>query len=394
MRQLGRWFATHGEHPNAVQFGILLLGMTGTDEDSDVLQTLGTFSEFSSEACHALVRSHTDPHQAVFEVARRAGGWARVDAVGRLEGASDPRISRWLIRESCTGDVLDSYFALTAAEVGDLAGALACETLDEETLGGAARLLEALTDVDGPGPALASYSGAVPALDGFLFHSTAGALTVRRLWTLLSISRFLNDLCMSGTQRDDPQWRRIRDRYRNLVADPASREVVLAGLTDEDPATFRPAAWAAGLMDIDARPALMRRVEVDPCDSTSWFLLIDGCPSEHIVAVVDAAARLLPLQDLRTGPTVELGLGKEFEVDRILDFIVSRLDEHPGHGWELIETALDNQTTRNRRMALRALRAWPAESVPSAARQILLDAAAREPVPELSEEMVQAARRL
>ncbi|MFG2858862.1 hypothetical protein ACGFZ9_51635, partial [Streptomyces mirabilis] len=84
----------------------------------------------------------------------------------------------------------------------------------------------------------------------------------------------------------------------------------------------------------------------------------------------------------------------EYEVDGILDIIVSRLDDHPGHGWQLIETALNNRTSRNRRMALRALKGWPTEFLPPTARQILFAAAAREPVPELRSEIAQEAGRL
>lgn len=394
MRRLGRWFATHGEHPNAVRFGILLLGMAGTDDDGDVLQTLGTFWAFSSGACEALARSQGDPGRALFELARRAEGWARVDAVRRLEGVSDPEIGEWLIRESCTGDVLDGYFALTAARTGDLAGALAGEAPDERTLDGAGRLLEALTDVDGPGPALDVYDDAARALSGYLLHSTARGITLPRLWSLLSINRFLQDPRASAMCREDDDWRRVRHRFAQLFADPASRELVLAGLTSEEPTTLRLAAWAARWMDIPVRPALLRGVESQPYDSTLWFLLVDDCPSEDISSVVGAAERLLPLEGLRTGPTTELGLGARFEADGILDMIVSRLDEHPGHGWELVETALNNRTSRNRRMALRALKGWPTECLPPRARQVLLAAAAREPIPELGEEMAREARRL
>ncbi|WP_225834598.1 hypothetical protein [Streptomyces sp. NK08204] len=394
MRQLGRWFATRGEHANAVRFGILLLGMAGTDDDSEILTTLGTFWAFSTEACEALLSSQADPCRALFELARQAEGWARVDAVRRLGGASDPGIRDWLIRESCTGDVLDSYFALTAAKVGGLADALSRESLDEETLDGAGRLLEALTDVDGPGPELASYDDAVCALKGYLRHATARGITLRRLWSLLSINRFLNDSRASAICREHHEWQRVRHRFTELIAGPASRDVVISGLADDEPNTLRLAAWAARLMNVPARPALLRRAESQPYDSTIWFLLIDGCPSKDISTVVEAAERLLPLQGLRTGPTTELGLGTKYEVDGILDIIVSRLDEHPGHGWPLIEAALNNRTSRNRRMALRALRGWPADFLPPGARQILLAAAAREPVPELRSEMTQEAGRL
>ncbi|MEU9991405.1 hypothetical protein AB0E10_32305 [Streptomyces sp. NPDC048045] len=394
IRELGRWFAVHGEHPNAVRFGILLLGMAGTDDDGGVLKTLGAFWAFSTEACASLVRSRTDPNRALVELARQAEGWARVDAVGRLEGAVDTDIRDWLIRESCTGDTLDSYFALHAARLGDLAGVLARETLDEETLAGAGRVLEALTDVDGPGPALTSYDDAVRALNGYLLHCTAGGVTLQRLWSLLSIGRFLNDPRASTMCKEQHEWRRARHRFTTLLAEPASRKLVRDALTAEEPSTFRLAAWAAQRMDIPARPALLRRAELEPHDSTVWYLLVHDCPSEDISAVVRAAERLLPLRGLRTGPTTELGLGREFEADRVLDIIVSRLDQHPGHGWELIETALGNRTSRNRRKALRALKGWPTECVPPVARRVLLAAAAREPVPDIRTEMTHEAGRL
>ncbi|MEW2131633.1 hypothetical protein [Streptomyces sp. NPDC005435] len=393
VRQLGRWFATHGEHPNAVRFGILLLGMAGTDDDAGVLTTLGVFWAFSTACCAALTRSQTDPHRALFDLARRAEGWARVDAVRGLEGASDPAIKEWLIRESCTGDVLDSYFALTAARVGDLAGALARGTPAEAAMDGAGRLLQALTDVDGPGPALASYDDAPQALNGYLHRSTAGGVTLRRVWTLLSIHRYLQTY-VGTAGREQPEWRHLRHRYARLIADPATRQVVLDGLAGDAPATVRLAAWAAQRMDIPIRPALLRGVESAPYDGTMWFLLVDGCPGEDIAAVVAAAVRLLPLQDLRTGPTPATGLGEKDGTDGLLDMIVSRLDAHPGHGWELLETALDNRTSRNRRMALRAIRAWPADALPPQARGILLAAAEKEPLPELRAEMESEAARL
>ncbi|MES5820368.1 hypothetical protein [Streptomyces sp. RG80] len=393
-RELGRWFALRGEHPNAIRFGLLLLSLAGTDADRDLLTSLGTASAYSSEACAALARSQSDPCRALFELARRADGWARVDAVKHLAETSDPDIREWLIRESCTGDVLDSYFALTAARAGGLAEVVSRRSLDDEMLDGVGRLLEALTDVDGPGAALGSYADAVDALTGYLRHATAGGATLPRLWTLLTIDRFLGDPRASALCAEHEEWRRVRDRFRQSVADPAARRVVLAGLADEDPATLRLAAWAATRMAIPVRPTLLRRVESHPYDKAVWFLLVDDCPSDEIAAVVEAARRVLPLQDLRTGPTTELGLGREYEVDGVLDIIVSRLDAHPGHGWELVETALHNRTSRNRRMALRAIRTWPAEAVPAAARRILLDAAAREPVPELRAELARAAGRL
>ncbi|MFE4631521.1 hypothetical protein [Streptomyces mirabilis] len=229
VRQLGRWFTMRGEHPNAVQFGMLLLGMAGTDHDSEILKTLGTFWEFSAEACEALLRSQADPYRALFELAQQAEGWARGDAVRRLEGASDPEIREWLIRESCTGDVLDSYFALTAAKVGDLADVLSRESLDEASLDGAGRLLEALADVDGPGPALGAYDDAVRALT-----NGAGAHP-RGKPTFLAVASPATDVVGPGALDEVRPVRRVVD------AGPGKRgEDLLMKRQRSDPAPFRP----------------------------------------------------------------------------------------------------------------------------------------------------------
>ncbi|MGW0607984.1 hypothetical protein [Streptomyces sp. NPDC002640] len=386
LRALARWLVRHSTHSNAVRLGIQLLALVGTedDRDSEVLITLGALGAFSRQIAPALERCSRDAWRARFEVARRSEGWARVDAVGRLEGATDPAIKEWLVRDSCTGDVLDSYFALTAARTGDLAGFLAREVLDASALDGASLLIEALTDLGGPGAALGAYPEAVTALEGFLRHCRTEGASLRRLSTLLTLDAFL-DSRLSAHLWTDPRVPRVRAEVKALATGPAARRLVVDGLESDEDRVFRPAAWAARRMGVRAHSALLARVERTPLDSGFWYLLVDGCPADDIARVVAAAERLLPLAELRTGPSTDVGLGREFRTDQVLDMIVSRLGTHPGHGWNLLATALRNRTTRNRRMALNALGEWPVDAVPAAAVPLLERVAEEEPEAELRE---------
>ncbi|MGW2633061.1 hypothetical protein ACWC2K_27540 [Streptomyces chattanoogensis] len=385
MRLLGRWLARHGEHPNAVRAGILLLGMAGTDDDRDILLTLGVHWIFSAEACDALVRSQSNPQDALFTLARRGEGWARVDAIGRLgkttdpgiDPGIDPDIKEWLIRAACTGDVLDSYFALAAAHSGDLAGVLARAALDEEMLDGAGRLLEALTDIEGPCAALSSYRHAQAAMDGYLRHTTARALTLPRLFQLILINRYFDRPGRPWPEGDPDGYHRIRSRLAQLIRGTAAQALIRDGLADTGTATFHQAAWAARHLGLPVRPALLERARSTPGDATVWFLLLDGCPEEEIAEVVATAERLLQDADAP-----------------VLDTVVSRLDGHPGLGWQLIRTALGSRRERNRRMALRTIRAWPRESLPAETPDLLRAACEAEPVADLGKAMHQELRRL
>jgi len=68
--------------------------------------------------------------------------------------------------------------------------------------------------------------------------------------------------------------------------------------------------------------------------------------------------------------------------DRDLEPPCSRLDQHPGKGWLLIKAGF-----RNRTMAIRALAAWPRDTIPSDAADVVRDALAIEPHPTIATNM-------
>src|SRR5690349_12117187 len=163
LREVGRWLAEHGTRRAAVAVGIVLLGPAGDHRDRHLLQLLGALEDLSLYAVVALRRSQSDRDTAVFELAQRVDGWGRIHAVKRLAGTADPEIKAWLLRDGFRNRILDEYLAHTAATTGDLAGALAQDTVDEALLDGAGDMLLALCR-GGPARDITDYPEAPQAI--------------------------------------------------------------------------------------------------------------------------------------------------------------------------------------------------------------------------------------
>lgn len=143
--------------------------------------------------------------------------------------------------------------------------------------------------------------------------------------------------------------------------------------------TFEEALWPAERLRIPTRQHIRARLQTHPHNAYLWQEVLNNCPPEEMADVVALAEQLLPLADLATGPTQDIGIGPFDQPDHVLDLIISRLDTHPGHGWTLIKTALANRTIRNRNMAIRTLEHWPPALLPADARDAARKALDTEP---------------
>jgi hypothetical protein len=114
-----------------------------------------------------------------------------------------------------------------------------------------------------------------------------------------------------------------------------------------------------------------------------WFEIMQVVDEGHVDTVMELAAATLPLEEIASGPADELGLGREFAPHGALVMIVQELGRFPGHGWELLRTALRSPVVNNRNMALDALEAWGADNWPPEAVPVLEASLKAEPVDEL-----------
>ncbi|GAA4603930.1 hypothetical protein BJY16_004799 [Actinoplanes octamycinicus] len=385
VRQLGRWLASHGTRRGAVAIGLVLLGLTGDARDRDLLLRLGTMEELTLYAAVALGSRHAD----LFALAQRVTGWGRIHTVQRLAGTTDERIRAWLLRGGFRNDILDQYLAWTAATTGGLADALAAESIDEDLLDGAGGILLALCE-DGPAADITDYPDGPGAIERYLHHAGLHPPVLMRIGVTGSLLGFVDSARADPLPWAPRQRVRVQARAATLTSRPEWRAVVQAGLEADDPAVFDQAVRPAEQLRMRFTEHLVRQVRRRPYDAGLWYSLVDD--PQEIDLTVRLAGALLPLSDLVTGPGTEPGVGWN-RPEHVLDLVVSRLDEHPGKGWPLISTALRNATVRNRAMAVRALAAWPTETIPAEAWPMIRDALPAEPDMNVRQRMHELLRR-
>ena len=390
LRQIGLWLAEYGTRRGPVAIGIILLGLAGDGRDRDLLLLLGALEDLTLYAVVALRDSQPDRDEAVFDLARRAHGWGRIHAVDRLAGTDDPQIKAWLLREGFRNEILDEYLAHTAATTGDLAGALAQDTIDEALLDGAGGILLALCN-GGPARDMTDYPDGPLAIQRYLTHAGRWQPTLSRIAIVATLHRFITSAKADQLPWAASQRTRLSDRCAALTSRTDWRAVVDQTLTSDDSDEFHQAIWPATTLGIQFADRLRHHLRKSPYDIHLWFALVDD--HEDLDGTLQLAAELLPLAALATGPGLDWGLGADDGPEHILDVIVSRLDAHPGKGWPLIRVALSNATIRNRNMALNALEAWPVEAIPSQAYEAVRDALRIEPDEKIRDRLRQVLRK-
>ncbi|BCB74623.1 hypothetical protein GCM10022251_75190 [Phytohabitans flavus] len=382
LRQIGRWLSEYGTRRNAVALGILLLGLAGDHRDRDLLLLLGSLEDLSLYAAVALTRSQPDRDQALFDLAARVAGWGRIQTVRRLAGTQDPQIKAWLLRHGFRNRIMDEYLAHLAATTGDLLSALTTPPVDDELLDGAGDILAALC-LGGPAKDITDYPAAPETIDQYLTLVTQRPPSLTRVDVVLRLARFLTSDQAVSLNWTDTHRARMRRTCDRLVEQSDWLLAVDHAMDSPDLPQFRLAIWPARQLGIPTRTRIRARVHQHPDDGYLWQALTDD-----IDDVLVLAHQLLPLDHLANGPTLDVGLRAD-QPHHILDLIVSRLDAHPGKGWSLIRIALANPTIRNRNMAIRALTAWPPDTIADHVVAALQHASMIEPDPSVRGRMRQ-----
>ena len=387
LRAVARHLSEYGSARNTVKLGIVVLGVCGDRRDRELLLLLGALEELTLYAVVALARTQTDRQYAVYELAQRVQGWGRIHAVERLRGCDDPQIKAWLLREGYRNGIMDEYLAHLAATTGDLYTALLDSEVDTALLEGAGGILSALAMMGGPFKDMSHYADAVPAMHRYAELADEAEPTLSMLDHLLTLDRFIAEPA-SGFTWADHEPDQLRHRYQALLARPAWRELVRAHLASPvGPSGFNTALSCASRLDMPVLPQALEYLERDPFNAYVWQWVIDRCDTETATRAVTLATRILPLDELASGPSTSHGFGPEHAPNHALEAIVNGLRKHPGAGLQLVECALSNPVIRVRSGALRTLRAWPTELLPPQIRDWITTAAAAEPNTKLQREM-------
>ncbi|MEQ4481454.1 limonene hydroxylase [Cohnella silvisoli] len=359
------WLAETGAHRNVVKFGIALLGQFETENHRDLVLTLGKHDEFTLYSAVAIQNSLESANEALFELAKSVNGWGKIQLVERLEPDTQ-EIKDWLLRKGCQNSVMYEYLAFTCAQKGELHIALKNRQVDLELYVGASDIISALI-TGGPAEDMDDYEHASLVVGEYLRLARTMCTTVPQLTVIIDILDFLDQDEDCWSARYSKGWtEESRNRYRllcqGIISDEGWAAKVWEDIHSGSNRSQYSAIRAAKALGLDIWPELFKQLQQTPENGSLYFELMRTENSERVKKLVAHAEEALPLSDIASGPSEEMGLGPGFEPHSALDSLVQDLDRHVGVGRKLIETALQSPVVRNRNMALKALEAWPIAS--------------------------------
>jgi hypothetical protein len=206
VHEIGWRLAVTGRHPDPVKAGIALLGISGSQEDTDLLLTLGRHEELTLYSAVALANSSPDPESALWSLAQSVNGWGRIQTVERLKETERDDIQDWLVRSGFRNQVMNEYLACIAATTGRLLDRLSRPGPDDDLVRAAQDIVTALID-GGPAEDIDDYPDApelvsllvtllatraetledfndIHHIAGFLHHDDGWDERYQRGWTL------------------------------------------------------------------------------------------------------------------------------------------------------------------------------------------------------------------
>ena len=378
VRAVARWLATGAPDREPVKTALAILGVVSQGEDRDLLTLLGRHEEFTLYSAVALQHSETEPESLFWELAQNVTGWGRIQLIEKLASTSDDRIKAWLLRSGYRNDIMDEYTALLCARTGNLVEALRQQEADHSLLKGAGAIIAALIR-GGPAEGIEAYADGSEATERYLRHLRSRAADLEDFNVVATIERFLQeDESVTGDFAAGWQQRASAngDHIRALKERPEWHAQIQHGLSSHDRLPFWNAAEAARSLGIDIWDVYFERLERGEDD---WYFVMQSDDPHRIDRVVELAQARLPLEEIASGASDELGLGSEFKSHRALDFVLQDLRRFPGKGWRLIRAGLQSPVTRNRNMAIRSLGAWDRAAWPPEAELLLRQAAKAEP---------------
>jgi hypothetical protein len=378
VRAVARWLAIGAPDREPVKTALAILGVVSHGEDRELLTTLGRHEEFTLYSVVALQHSEAQPEPLLWELAQHVTGWGRIQIIERLASTNDERIRAWLLRTGYRNDIMDEYTALICARTGNLVQALRQQRADASLLTGAGAILAALIR-GGPAEGIEAYADGPEAIEHYLRHLRSREADLEDFNVVMTIERFLEeDRSRTGDFAADWQQRAsaIGDHIRAIKDRPDWHHKIQQGLTSDDRLLFWNAAEAAKAFGIDTWDVYFHRLQRGEED---WYFVMQTNDPHRVDRVVELAESRLPLDEIASGASDELGLGPEFKFHSALDFVLQDLRRFPGRGWRLIRAGLQSPVTRNRNMAVRALAVWDRQAWPPETELLLRQAVKAEP---------------
>jgi len=395
LHDLAHFFATRSPHREVVKTFVAVMGLFSRESDVGLFMVLGKHEEFTLYASIAISNSAREPDDALWELAKCVDGWGRVQAVERMAGTDNFRIRQWMVREGYRNSINYEYLAYTCATTGDLHADLRRPEVDADLLVGAGDILDALIRArTGASMNIFDYEDGAESVEHYLRHVKESKTTLDEYLIAHTILEFLKAEEINWQLEADRGWTSYRRFHLIKEADAFVSEEgwnrkIVFGLKSMDEMEFGTAVLAAKYLDIDTWPEFFLRLKNG---GAYWAQVMQTNDAERISTVVELARDTFPLEDIGSGPALELGVGKKFREHRYLDSIIYELGRFPGVGICLIKAGLSSPVVRNRVTALRALACWGREWWTKEVIELIQYAQRREPDKELKSQLARVLR--
>ena len=240
--ELAKSFATEATDREPVKLGIALLGLFDQEQDKELFRTLGRHDEFTLFCAVALANVKGDPELELWDLGKGVHGWGRIHVVERLAKTDDPAIKDWLLREGYKNSVMYEYLAYTCATGGDLLSALNRGSVDADLLTSAGDIIKALL-CGGPAEDIDSYEDGAAAVESYVRHLTANAVSIPDLLGVAAVKTFLSNEGTDWGQRATRGWTpelrtKLIEQCVAIVERPMWRPLVRADLDAKDDSRF------------------------------------------------------------------------------------------------------------------------------------------------------------
>ena len=379
-----RWLIDVARHRGPAKLGIALLGACGAVDDIELIKPFAAHDEFTLYCSVAFRNLIEDPVDALWETAKAADGWGKIQAVEQLAPlvGGRPDVQRWLLVDGCANTVMNEYLGYACATAGGLADALDGE-VDDALLDGACTIVSALC-VGGPAKDLAQYEDGPHVIERLLDLLGERCTGLARLDTVIAIRLRLRD--DSGHDESD----HADGRQLHAVSDEEARQIEF-GWTDglrtrlvaacdalldrpEWPDRVRTAfstgsrreewlAWEiAAAVGVDLWEEAFAQLGARPLDGGLVFRVVHVRDRARQRRVIAWAETTLPLDLVSSGPQKHLFPGEDIrDVNQALTFVVHEMRDGELYSEALVAVAVRSPVISTRNQGLNALQTRPRE---------------------------------
>jgi hypothetical protein len=203
-----------------------------------------------------------------------------------------------------------------------------------------------------------------------------------RLRHLVDIEEYLHEDRNVNSHPEATTREQLHTKVEAILAWPEWVSMVRERLESDDAREVASVVRVAEALGVDTRPTLWSWLAREPLDDFFWYRLSIGASREEMRRLIDAAAALLPLDELTTWPSDDVAQRRAWKANQCLLYVLQGLYKtgereatgFPGEGWNVISVGLRCGDVRIRIKALRALSGWTRDQWPEDAEDLLQEA--------------------